>query len=127
MHQVDADIPVTQTNAACLASYKPRDIDAVQLGMENAQSMFQERPTSHFKLSLFSCLCCLVPVGAAALYYSKKSRSAKQNGEWETASMYAKNAKDIAIVSICLGVFLLAIGIIIFGLLYSKIMTTNRS
>ncbi|ESO97631.1 hypothetical protein LOTGIDRAFT_152722 [Lottia gigantea] len=108
-----------------LSSYKQIDPDHCNTNNQelpqSTASMFQARPTSHHKLATFSCIFCCCPVGISAFVYSYKARRAKDNGDFKLAERYSKSAKELAIASIALGIFMLLIGGLIAGILFYTI------
>ncbi|XP_071104698.1 trafficking regulator of GLUT4 1-like [Haliotis cracherodii] len=122
MTKITSDIPTPYTvyNGAYLASYTPKPLDepAVRLDIHGNEPMFSERPTSHFKLALFACFCCFTPAGITALVYACRSRSAKRRGDMQVAAEQGKNAKDLSIVAITLGIFFILLGALLGAVFY---------
>ncbi|XP_076449963.1 uncharacterized protein LOC143286310 [Babylonia areolata] len=133
---IAADIPHYHTDdEAYLSNYRgyqgPSDgANGVPLSTISARSrenlnssstFIQERPSSYGLLSCLSAFFCCCPVGIAALCYSCKARCAKHDGDFEDARIMGRQARDIAIASVVLGVFLLLITVLIVILLWQTV------
>ncbi|XP_031567634.1 uncharacterized protein LOC116302476 isoform X2 [Actinia tenebrosa] len=66
-------------------------------------------PPDYWGLSLFSLLCCSLPLGILAFIYSRRTRDATLNGDFITAEYYSKKSKIISICSIVLGLFCIVV------------------
>ncbi|KAK7098271.1 transmembrane protein 233-like [Littorina saxatilis] len=84
-------------------------------------SFIQERPRSYGCLACVSAFLCCCPVGIAALCYSCKARCAKHDGEFSDARVLGRQARDIAIASIVLGIFLLLVAALVVILIWQTV------
>nr|KAG5709175.1 hypothetical protein BaRGS_028631 [Batillaria attramentaria] len=123
---IAADIPHYNTDEAYLSSYRiyqgpghgangiPLSTVSSSNSMDYSSSSFiQERPSSYRTLSCISAFLCFCPVGMAALCYSCRAKCAKDDGDFSEARTLGRNARDIAVASVVLGVFLLLVAILV--------------
>ncbi|KAL8614272.1 hypothetical protein ACOMHN_007610 [Nucella lapillus] len=89
--------------------------------LNSSSTFIQERPSSYGVLSCLSAFFCFCPVGLAALCYSCKARCAKNDGEFEDARILGRQARDIAVASVVLGVFLLLLALLVVILLWQTV------
>ncbi|KAK6190272.1 hypothetical protein SNE40_002180 [Patella caerulea] len=105
-----------------LSAYRPIQVDSLYpvqtTSPSQTGSFFQYRPSSHHRLSVFTCLCCCCPVGLSSFIYSYKARRAKEAGDFKLAERHSKTAKELAIASIVLFIFLLVVAGLIGGIIY---------
>ncbi|PVD33726.1 hypothetical protein C0Q70_04986 [Pomacea canaliculata] len=107
---------------------KANDIDYQQHAQEHrdlfqdSDSPFiQERPSSYGALACISTFLCFCPVGLAALFYSCRARFAKDEGNFAEARTLGRNARDIAVASLILGIFLILVAVLIVVLLWQTV------
>lgn len=71
-------------------------------------------PPSYLALSIISIICCCVPLGIVSLIYSAQVRSVYNQGEYEKAEKYSKNALYWGIGAIAIGI----ISSLIYSIIY---------
>uniref|UniRef100_A0A3B3U939 Uncharacterized protein n=2 Tax=Poecilia TaxID=8080 RepID=A0A3B3U939_9TELE len=57
--------------------------------------------------SIFNIICCCWPLGACALYYSRKAKSANEAGDTVAAQDASKTAMILNILSLICGLILI--------------------
>ncbi|KAH3838047.1 proline rich transmembrane protein 1B-like [Dreissena polymorpha] len=67
-----------------------------------------QRPTDFLVPSIFACLCCFLPTGAAAIYFAVQSGNALNSGDLANANRYSVTARNLMVSSIVIGVLWIA-------------------
>ncbi|KAK6172225.1 hypothetical protein SNE40_015935 [Patella caerulea] len=75
--------------------------------------------TCYTVLSVFTCLCCCMPLGLVALIMSLKAKSAADEGSYEVARSYDESSKYLNIAGIMIGLII----VVIAGVLYHSFST----
>ncbi|KAM4015634.1 dispanin subfamily A member 2b-like isoform 1-T2 [Anomaloglossus baeobatrachus] len=63
--------------------------------------------------SIFSTLCCCLPIGVAALIFSIKARDAANQNDSTTAAKHSKMAFNLNIAALVLGIIFIMIVIVV--------------
>jgi len=66
--------------------------------------------------SIFSTLCCCLPLGIAAIIFSRKVQDANMMGETSKAEEASRKAKIINISALVIGIIFLIINVVLFVL-----------
>ncbi|RXN20636.1 tumor suppressor candidate 5-like protein [Labeo rohita] len=63
--------------------------------------------------SIFTLLCCCLPLGTAALVYSLSTRSANYSGHQELARKNSKTARNLNHVSVVVGIIFIVVLVVV--------------
>ncbi|KAJ7305015.1 hypothetical protein JRQ81_010779 [Phrynocephalus forsythii] len=75
---------------------------------------------SYLGLSIFTMLCCCLPLGIAAVIYSSQVDNANSSGDINKASQASRTARTLNIVGIVLGVIMLIIIAVLYAVVFSQ-------
>uniref|UniRef100_A0A0B7B998 Proline-rich transmembrane protein 1 n=2 Tax=Arion vulgaris TaxID=1028688 RepID=A0A0B7B998_9EUPU len=64
---------------------------------------------SYMGLAVFACLCCFWPLGLVAIFRANASQNSLAMGDYEGAANKGREARTYSLISIVLGIVLLAI------------------
>lgn len=81
------------------------------------------RPQNFMCLSIFTCLCCVWPIGLAAICFSSTVDSAYDGGDYEGARRNSRIALWLNVASILCGVGLIVFLIVWFAVVVSTVTT----
>nr|XP_008115497.1 PREDICTED: tumor suppressor candidate 5 homolog [Anolis carolinensis] len=63
--------------------------------------------------SIFTSICCCIPLGMAAVYYSVLTRKANRLGDFAASQKYSSLARNLAHTAMGVGLFFIVLSIII--------------
>nr|XP_020649157.1 synapse differentiation-inducing gene protein 1-like [Pogona vitticeps] len=75
---------------------------------------------SYLGLSIFTMLCCCLPLGIAAVIYSSQVDNANCSGDFNRASQASRTARKLNIIGIVLGVITLIIVAVIYAVVFTQ-------
>ncbi|CAL8373331.1 trafficking regulator of GLUT4 1 [Gadus morhua] len=96
---------------AVAAPHSPSQVSRSRASSVGNAAVLQEnpKPKDYLILVIISCLCPVWPVSIVALVYSIMSRNSLQSGDVDGAKRLGKLARLLSIVSIILGIVVIAV------------------
>tara|TARA_B100000963_G_C22032962_1_gene412058 strand:- start:18 stop:290 length:273 start_codon:yes stop_codon:yes gene_type:complete len=70
-------------------------------------------PENYLGLSIFSMICCCMPLGIPAIIYSSRVKGLFNKGDYIGAQRCSKKARDFSMAAIAIGVLLTFLNIIL--------------
>ncbi|NP_001373338.1 dispanin subfamily A member 2b-like [Danio rerio] len=133
--------PAYQDNTAAYPPYYPGQSvlqGAYAQGPHPGQAVVSVQPTvfvtaaplvnplpDYLGYSIFTMLCCCLPLGIAALIFSISTRNANQNGQRELAEKNSEKARTLNHVAVGLGIVCLVLVITIQVVMFKNAYNYN--
>ncbi|KAG8143355.1 hypothetical protein E2320_000601 [Naja naja] len=103
--------------------YDPRNNAGLLIQPMQTMNFVRLQPTKepdYMAYSIFTMLCCCLPLGIAALIYSVQTQEANRTGNAESAQRSSKLARNLAHAALAVGLGGLTIYIIFVILMYTQ-------
>ncbi|CAH1250181.1 TMEM91 [Branchiostoma lanceolatum] len=91
----------------------------VQMAGQPTMMMIQSRANDYMGLSIFTLLCCCLPLGIAAIVSSCETQDANNAGDINKAQSASNRAKLLNYWALGLGIFFWVIGVILIILYFT--------
>ncbi|XP_076594085.1 trafficking regulator of GLUT4 1 [Chaetodon auriga] len=103
------------------AGHQPATVVAVQPTVYVTRAPLVDPVNDYLCYSIFTLLCCFLPVGIAALVYSVATREANNIGDRAAAERSSKTARILNHVALGVGIGIIAIAVIYVIVVYTTI------
>ncbi|ESP01835.1 hypothetical protein LOTGIDRAFT_238151 [Lottia gigantea] len=101
------------------------NVNVVMTQPQMATVIVNPRPNDYLGWSIFTLLCCCLPIGIAAIVFSCNARSSSDNLHFEQARKEANTARILNIVGLVLGLGISILMIVLYSTGVFYVRTNN--